>query len=67
MNTLEVRDLQTYYGKSHVLHSVGLTVQDGRITALLGRNGAGKSTTMRSVMGLTPAPLRPSSAVMRPS
>jgi branched-chain amino acid transport system ATP-binding protein len=55
MNTLEVRDLQTYYGKSHILHSVGLTVHDGRITALLGRNGAGKSTTMRSVMGLTPA------------
>jgi len=55
MNTLEVHDLHTYYGKSHILHAVTLTVDDGRIAALLGRNGAGKTTTMRSVMGLTPA------------
>jgi len=55
MNTLEVRDLHTYYGKSHILHAVSLSVEDGCIAALLGRNGAGKTTTMRSVMGLTPA------------
>jgi branched-chain amino acid transport system ATP-binding protein len=47
--------LQTYYGKSHILHGVSLTAEEGRITALLGRNGAGKSTTLRSLMGLTPA------------
>jgi branched-chain amino acid transport system ATP-binding protein len=47
--------LHTYYGKSHILHGVGLNVADGKITALLGRNGAGKTTTLRSLMGLTPA------------
>jgi branched-chain amino acid transport system ATP-binding protein len=47
--------LHTYYGKSHILHGVDLTVEEGRITALLGRNGAGKSTTLRSLMGLIPA------------
>ena len=46
--------LQTYYGKSHILHGVGLDVAEGKITALLGRNGAGKTTTLRSLMGLTP-------------
>jgi len=54
MNTLEVRDLHTYYGKSHILLAVSLTVEQGQIVALLGRNGAGKTTTMRSIMGLTP-------------
>jgi branched-chain amino acid transport system ATP-binding protein len=47
--------LHTYYGKSHILHGVGLEVAEGKITALLGRNGAGKTTTLRSLMGLTPA------------
>jgi branched-chain amino acid transport system ATP-binding protein len=47
--------LHTYYGKSHILHGVGLEVAEGKITALLGRNGAGKSTTLRTLMGLTPA------------
>jgi branched-chain amino acid transport system ATP-binding protein len=46
--------LHTYYGKSHILHSVSLKVPEGKITALLGRNGAGKTTTLRSLMGLTP-------------
>ncbi len=55
MNTLEVEDLHTYYGKSHILHGVALHVRDGQIAALLGRNGAGKTTTLRSVLGLTPA------------
>jgi branched-chain amino acid transport system ATP-binding protein len=51
---LEVGDIHTYYGLSHVLFGVSLTVNPGEIVCLLGRNGAGKSTTMRSIMGLTP-------------
>ena len=54
MTPLQVTGLQTYYGKSHILHGVGLTVKEGEIVALLGRNGAGKTTTLRSIMGLTP-------------
>ena len=50
---LQAENLHTFYGKSHILHGVGLTVAEGRITALLGRNGAGKTTTLRSVMALT--------------
>jgi branched-chain amino acid transport system ATP-binding protein len=46
--------LHTYYGKSHILHGVGLEAGEGKVTALLGRNGAGKTTTLRSLMGLTP-------------
>jgi branched-chain amino acid transport system ATP-binding protein len=53
MNVLEAQGLETYYGKSHILHGVGLTVREGEIVALLGRNGAGKSTTLRSLIGLT--------------
>jgi branched-chain amino acid transport system ATP-binding protein len=51
---LTAEGLHTYYGKSHVLHGVGLEVAEGKITALLGRNGAGKTTTLRSLVGLTP-------------
>jgi len=54
-DALEAHGLQTYYGKSHILHGVSLKVAEGQITALLGRNGAGKTTTLRSIMGLTPA------------
>jgi branched-chain amino acid transport system ATP-binding protein len=54
MNAIEVSGLNTYYGKSHILHDVSLTAAEGSITTLLGRNGAGKTTTMRSIMGLTP-------------
>jgi branched-chain amino acid transport system ATP-binding protein len=54
MNALEAEGLNTYYGKSHILHDVGLTVAEGQITTLLGRNGAGKTTTLRSLVGLTP-------------
>ena len=50
--TLEVRDLHAWYGKSHVLHGVGFEVAPGQIVALLGRNGSGRSTTARAVMGL---------------
>ncbi len=52
---LTAEGLHTYYGKSHILHGVGLEVAEGRITALLGRNGAGKTTTLRTLVGLTPA------------
>jgi branched-chain amino acid transport system ATP-binding protein len=54
MSALEVEGLNTFYGKSHILHDVGLTVAEGLITTLLGRNGAGKTTTLRSLVGLTP-------------
>ncbi len=54
MNALEAHGLNTYYGKSHILHDVGLVVEEGKITTLLGRNGAGKSTTLRSLVNLTP-------------
>src|SRR5580693_1304022 len=46
--------LNSCYGGSHILHDVGITVAEGQITTLLGRNGAGKSTTLRSLVGLTP-------------
>ena len=48
---LEVSDLHAYYGKSHVLHGVNLTVGEGEIVSLLGRNGVGRSTTVKAVMG----------------
>lgn len=51
---LEVEGIHTYYGLSHILFGVSLEVPEGEIVCLLGRNGAGKSTTMRSIMGLTP-------------
>jgi len=50
---LTVENLNTYYGKSHILHDVGLEVGKGELVALLGLNGAGKSTTLRSILGLT--------------
>jgi branched-chain amino acid transport system ATP-binding protein len=55
MNAIEVSKLNTFYGKSHILHDVSLEAAEGSVTTLLGRNGAGKTTTMRSIMGLTPA------------
>src|ERR1700746_2134500 len=51
---LTAEGLHTYYGKSHILHGVSLEVAEGRITALLGRHGAGKTTALRSLMGWTP-------------
>ncbi len=55
MKALEAESLHTFYGKSHILHGVSLEVREGEIVTLLGRNGAGKSTTLRSLVGLTPA------------
>jgi branched-chain amino acid transport system ATP-binding protein len=52
---LSIRGLHAHYGASHVLQGVDLDVPDGRICAVLGRNGVGKTTTLRSVMGLVPA------------
>ena len=49
---LEVKDLNTFYGPSHVLQNISLNVKEGEIVALLGRNGMGKSTTLKSIMGL---------------
>ena len=51
---LEVADVHTYYGDSHVLQGVSLTVAAGEVVAILGRNGAGKTTLMRSIIGFTP-------------
>ena len=50
---LEVNEIHTYYGKSHVLQGVTLRVPKGQIVTLLGRNGAGKTTTLRGIMGLS--------------
>jgi branched-chain amino acid transport system ATP-binding protein len=55
MNAIEVDRLNTFYGKSHILHDVSLAAEEGSVTTLLGRNGAGKTTMMRSIMGLTPS------------
>jgi branched-chain amino acid transport system ATP-binding protein len=49
---LAVRDLHAYYGKSHVLHGVSLDLNQGEVVSLIGRNGAGKSTTLKSIMGV---------------
>ncbi|MGQ3174318.1 MAG: ABC transporter ATP-binding protein [Hydrogenophaga sp.] len=49
---LKIENLHAYYGKSHVLHGVSFDVQPGEIVALLGRNGSGRSTTAKAVMGL---------------
>ena len=51
---LEVHDVHTYYGESHVLQGVSLEVPEGRVVALLGRNGVGKTTLIRSIIGFTP-------------
>jgi branched-chain amino acid transport system ATP-binding protein len=50
---LEISNLQAWYGESHVLHGISLSVQPGEVVALLGRNGAGRTSTLRAIMGLT--------------
>jgi branched-chain amino acid transport system ATP-binding protein len=52
---LEIVDLHAWYGESHILHGVSLSVQPGEVVTLLGRNGAGRTTTLRAIMGLTGA------------
>ncbi|AVO42141.1 ABC transporter ATP-binding protein [Simplicispira suum] len=52
---LEISKLQAWYGESHVLHGIDIVVQPGEVVTLLGRNGAGRTTTLRAVMGLTGA------------
>ncbi|MCO5396596.1 ABC transporter ATP-binding protein [Ralstonia soli] len=50
---LEIVDLHAWYGESHILHGLSLSVNKGEVVTLLGRNGAGRTTTLRSIMGLT--------------
>lgn len=52
MNALEIRDLHAWYGESHVLHGIALEVAHGEVVTLLGRNGAGRTSTLRAVCGL---------------
>ena len=49
---LNIADLEAWYGESHILHGVELTVREGEVVALLGRNGAGRTTTLRAIMGM---------------
>ena len=58
---VRVEDVHTYYGKSHILHGVSLDVGPGEVVGLLGRNGVGKSTTLKTIMGL----VRPSQGMVR--
>jgi branched-chain amino acid transport system ATP-binding protein len=51
---LQLEDIHTYYGDSHILQGVSFTIESGETVALLGRNGVGKSTTVRSILGFTP-------------
>jgi branched-chain amino acid transport system ATP-binding protein len=52
---LELQGIHTYYGPSHVLHGISLSIQSGEAVSVMGRNGAGKTTLMRTIMALTPA------------
>ena len=52
---LEIRNLHAFYDKSHVLHGVDLVINQGEIVSLLGRNGVGRSTTVKAAMGLVAA------------
>ena len=56
-----IEDVHTYYGKSHILHGVSLKVDPGEVVGLLGRNGVGKSTTLKTIMGL----VQPSQGAVR--
>ena len=50
---LEIAGLNAWYGESHILHNLNLTVKTGEVVTLLGRNGAGRTSTLRAIMGLT--------------
>lgn len=54
MSLLTLKDVQTYYGFSHVLHGISLSVDKAQVATILGRNGMGKTTTLRTILGLTP-------------
>ena len=54
MAMLELNDIHTYYGNIEALKGISLTVEEGEVVTLIGSNGAGKSTTLRSISGLTP-------------
>jgi branched-chain amino acid transport system ATP-binding protein len=54
MSLLEIQNIHTYYGDSHVLQGANLKVEKGKVVAILGRNGAGKTTLLRSIIGFTP-------------
>jgi branched-chain amino acid transport system ATP-binding protein len=54
MALVEIREIDTYYGDSHILFGLSLDVEEGEVVCLLGRNGAGKTTTLKSVIGLVP-------------
>ena len=58
MSLLEIAGVESYYGESHILRDLSMRVEEGEICALLGRNGAGKSTTLRSIAGATPPEVR---------
>ena len=58
---LEVKGVHSYYGKSHILHGVSLELKEGELVCLLGRNGVGKSTTLKSIMGV----VRPAAGSIR--
>jgi branched-chain amino acid transport system ATP-binding protein len=64
-NALEVAELQSYYGLAHILDGVSLSVPENRLIALLGRNGMGKTTLIRSLMGLAPPEVRAGSVRYR--
>ena len=49
---LKIENLQAWYGESHILHGVNLTVNEGEVVTILGRNGAGRTTTLRAIVGL---------------
>ena len=49
---LRISNLQSWYGESHILHGVDMTVNEGEVVTLLGRNGAGRTTTVKSILGL---------------
>ena len=51
---LELRDVHAYYGESHILHGMTLTVETGEVATLVGRNGVGKTTTLRAITGIVP-------------